>query len=213
MSVGLRYAIWIPLSVLAFYLLFVLPDVDLGWPGGLTVLAAAWLVWYQLWETMRKSAASARLNDSAAATASPGEQQAWIGLVFTIAILVYYGLRAPLMVAADGGRAPEAAAIGQHIGYLVVAWLVVMQALRKRWRDTVEQDERDRTIQASATRWARGGLSVFVIGVAVTFAFTPLERLHWAQPMTISNLMMAGLIATCLLEYLVTALAYWRDRH
>jgi hypothetical protein len=209
----LRYAVLVPCSVLAFYVLFVLPDIDLGWPGGLAMLGAAWLVWYLLWATMRESAATARSDEAALPTASPGEQQAWIGFVFTLAILAYYAVRGPLMVAADGSRAPEAAAIGRHIGFLVVAWLVVMQVLRKHWRDSVEQDERDRMIQARATRWARGGLSVFVIGVAVTFAFTPLDRLHWAQPMTISNLMMFGLIAASLLEYLVTALAYWRGRH
>jgi len=209
---SLRYAVLVPLSVLAFYALFVLPDIDLGWPGGLAMLCAAWLVWYLLWATMRESAAAARADESVP-SASPGEQQAWIGLVFTIAILVYYGLRGSLMVAADGTRAPEAAAIGRHIGFLVVVWLVVMQVLRKRWRDTVDQDERDRMIQARANAWARGGLSVFVIGIAVTFAFSPLDRLQWAQPMTISNLMMFGLIAASLLEYAVTALTYWRERH
>ncbi|HEY8587556.1 MAG TPA: DUF2178 domain-containing protein [Rhodanobacter sp.] len=211
MSRSLRYAVLIPLSVFAFYVLFVLPDIDLGWPGGLAVLAGAWLVWYLLWATLRESAAAAR-TDERLATISPGEQQAWIGLVFTAAILAYYALRGSQMVADDGSMAPEATAIGKHIGMLIVGWLVVMHVLRKRWRDTVAEDERDRVILARASGWARVGLSVFVIGVAVTFAFSPLERLAWAQPMTISNLMMMALIAASLLEYAVTGLTYWRDR-
>jgi len=211
MSRNLRYAVLIPLSVLAFYVLFVLPDIDLGWPGGLAMLAGAWLVWYLLWATMQESAAAAK-TDGSAAPVSPGEQRAWIGLVFTAAILAYYALRSTQMVAADGSMAPEASAIGRHIGMLVVAWLVVMQLLRKRWRDTVEQDERDRQIEARAGGWARIALSVFVIALAVTFAFSPLDRLAWAKPMTISNLLMIGLIASSLLEYLATGVAYWRDR-
>lgn len=211
MSRALRYVVLIPLSVLAFYVLFVMPDIDLGWPGGLAVLGGAWLVWYLLWATVQASAAAAKTDESVAPV-SPGEQRAWIGLVFTVAILVYYALRSSQMVAADGSMAPEASAVGSHIGMLVVAWLVVMSVLRRRWRDTVEQDERDRQIEARAGGWARLGLSVFVIGLAVMFAFSPLDRLAWATPMTISNLLMTGLIVSCLLEYAVTGVAYWRDR-
>ena len=208
---SLRYAVLIPLSVLAFYVLFVLPDIDLGWPGGLAMLGAAWLVWYLLWATMQESAAAAK-TDEATVPVSPGEQRAWIGLIFTAVILLYYALHGSQMVAADGTMAPEASAIGKHIGLLVVGWLVVMQLLRKRWRDTVEEDERDRGIQARANSWARTGLSVFVLGIAVMFAFSPLDHLQWAKPMTLSNLMMTGLIASSLLEYAVTGVAYWRDR-
>jgi len=211
MSRSLRYAILIPLSILAFYVLFVLPDVDVGWLGGLAMLAGAWLIWYLLWATMQGSAAAAR-NDDTVVTISPGEQRAWIGLVFTVAILIYFALRGSQMVAADGTMAPEASGIGRHIGMLVVGWLVVMHVLRQRWRDKVEEDERDRLIQARACSWARIGLSVFVLCIAVMFAFSPLDHLQWARPMALSNLMMTGLIVSSLLEYAVTGLAYWRDR-
>jgi hypothetical protein len=211
MSRSLRYLVLVPLSVAAFYVLFVLPDVDLGWPGGLAVLGGAWLVWYLLWATLQESAAAAG-RDESAAPVSPGEQRAWIGLVFTAAIVVYYLLRGSQMVAADGSMAPAASAISRHIGMLVVGWLVVMQLLRRRWRDTVEQDERDRQIEARACGWARVGLSVFVIGLAVMFAFSPLERLAWARPMALANVLVIGLMASCLLEYLATGVAYWHDR-
>lgn len=208
---AVRYAVLIPLSVLAFYVLLVQPDIDLGWPGGVAMLAAAWLVWYLLWSTMRESAAAAKTDESVAPV-SPGEQRAWIGLIFTVAILVYYALHSSQMVATDGSMAPEASAIGRHIGMLVIGWLVVMQVLRKRWRDTVESDERDRQIEARASGWARAGLSIFVLAMAVMFGFSPLDHLAWAKPMTISNVLMIGLIGSCLLEYAVTGLSYWRDR-
>lgn len=209
---SLRYAVLIPLSVLAFYVLFVLPDMDLGIAGGVAVLLGAWVVWYLLWKTMREPGGTAAVDDTKAPI-SPGEQQAWIGLIFTAAILVYYALRGGQMVAADGTMAREASAIGQHIGFLVAAWAIVMSVLRKRWLDAVEKDERDRAIQARATSWARCGLVVLGLALAVTFAFSPLDQLQWAKPMVISNLLMAGLIASSALEYAVTGVTYWRDRH
>ncbi|MEO6799981.1 MAG: hypothetical protein ABI178_08590 [Rhodanobacter sp.] len=211
MSRKLRYFFLIPLSVFGFYVLFVLPDIDLGWPGGLAMLAVVWLVWYLLWATLQESAAAAKTDESVAPV-SPGEQRAWIGLAFTAAILVYYALRGSQMVSADGTMAPEASAIGRHIGMLVIGWLVVMQVLRKRWRDTVETDERDHQIEAHAGGWARGALSIFALSLAIMFAFSPLAHLAWVKPMTISNLLMTALIASCLVEYAVTGVSYWRDR-
>ena len=212
MSRSLRYAVLIPLSILAFYVLFVLPDIDLGFAGGIALLLGAWIVWYLLWKTMHSSTAATNVDDSAAPV-SPGEQRAWIGLIFTAAILTYYALRGGQMVAPDGTMAHEASAIGRHIGTLTVAWVVVMSVLRKRWLDKVEQDERDRVIQARATSWSRCGLVVLVLALAITFAFSPLDHLQWAKPMVISNLLMVGLIASSLLEYAVTGITYWRDRH
>jgi hypothetical protein len=211
MSRSLRYAILIPLAILAFYVLFVFPHIDVGVVGSLAVLASAWVVLYLLWKTMHGPAGEVATGDSPAAI-SPGEQRAWIGLFFTAAILVYYALRGGEMIADDGTMARGASAIGRHIGTLVVVWVVVMSVLRKRWLDAVEQDERDRAIQARATQWARCGLAVFVLAMAVMFAFSPLDHLQWAKPMMISNLMMASLIASSALEYAVTGITYWLDR-
>lgn len=212
MNRSLRYAILIPLSVLAFYLLFIARGISLGLVANLAVLAGAWLVWYLLWATLRESAAAAE-SDDATAPISPAEQRSWVGLIFSAGILVYFALHSGQMVAADGSMAPEASAIGRHIAMLVIFWVIVMQVLRKRWRDQVERDERDRIIQARANSWARIGLSVFVFGVALTFAFSPLDRLAWAQPMVISNVMMFGLIGSSLLDYAISGVSYWRDRH
>lgn len=212
MSRSLRYAVLIALSILAFLVLFVVPGIDLGIVGSIAVLIGAWIVWYLLWKMMRSSASAAAADESLAPV-SPGEQQAWIGLIFTAAILLYYALHGGQMVAADGTMAHEASAIGRHIGTLVVVWVVVMAVLRKRWLDKVEQDERDRVIQARATSWSRCGLVVLVLSLAIMFAFSPLDHLQWAKPMVISNLLMVGLIASSLLEYAVTGLTYWRDRH
>ena len=209
---SLRYAVLISLSILAFCVLLVLPDNDLGVAGGLAMLVAAWVILYLLWKALHESVAAATADD-AKAPVSPGEQRAWIGLIFTAAILIYYALRGGQMVADDGTMARDASAIGRHIGFLVAIWVIVMRVLRKRWLDAVEEDERDRVIQARATHWGRCGLVVFVLALAVTFAFSPLDNLQWAKPMVISNLLMSSLIASSLLVYVVTGVTYWRDRH
>ncbi|MGH8127229.1 MAG: DUF2178 domain-containing protein [Gammaproteobacteria bacterium] len=212
MNRSLRYAVLIPLSVLAFYALFVMPGINLDWLGNLAIFAVAWLVWYLLWATMKKSAAAAK-TDETVATISPSEQRAWVGLIFTVGILIYFALHSAQMVAPDGSMAPRASRIGQHIVMLIIFGLIVMRVLRKRWRDAVKQDERDRIIHARANRWARIALSIFVLSVAILFALSPLDHLQWAKPMAISNLMMFGLIACSVLGYLVTGVTYWRERH
>ncbi len=212
MNRPMRYVVLIPLSALAFYVLFIMRGVDLGLPGSLAVLAGAWVVWYLLWATLQQSSAAAKA-DEAIVQLSPGEEQAWVGLLFTAGILVYFALHSAQMVAADGSMAPEASRIGRQIVMLIVFWQIVMQVLKKRWRDAVERDERDRIIEARCDRTTLIALSVFVISVAITLAFSPLDRLAWAKPMAISNVMIFGLIASSALGYLVTGVAYWRDRH
>lgn len=211
MKRSLRLALLIPLSLAAFAVLFLLPGLHLGGIGSGAVLIAAWVVWYLLWQTLREWPAQSHSGDGVAMP-SPGEWHAWIGLLFSAAILLYLGTHNAQMVATDGSMSRAATPIGRHIAMLVIAWLVVMQVLRKYWRDTVQSDERDRAIQARATSWARGALTVFVIALAVMFAFSPLDRLQWAMPMTLSNLLIAGVIGSCVLEYLVSGLSYWRDR-
>lgn len=212
MNRAIRYVVLIPLSALAFYVLFLARGVDVGLPGSLAVLGAAWVVWYLLWATLQQSAPAAK-SDDAIALLSPGEERAWVGLLFTAGILAYLALHSAQMVSADGSMAPEASRIGRQIVMLILFWQIVMQVLKRRWRDAVERDERDRIIDARADRGALIALSVFVIGVAVTFAFSPIDRLAWAKPMTISNLMLYGLIGSSALGYLATGVSYWRDRH
>ena len=146
-------------------------------------------------------------------TISSGEQRAWVGLIFTTGILIYFALHSAQMVAVDGSMAPEASALGRHIVMLIVFWQIAMYVLRKRQHDAVELDERDRSIHARFDGVAHIALSVFVLVIAVMFAFSPLDRLTWAKPMTISNLMLYGLIASSALGYLVTGVTYWRGRH
>ncbi|HET8897661.1 MAG TPA: hypothetical protein VFN09_02595 [Rhodanobacteraceae bacterium] len=211
MSLQWRFFVLIPLSILGFVLLFVLPDIQLGRSGSVAVLAGSWLAWYLLWSSWQKSLADT--TDTGRAAPGPGEQHAWIGALFSAIILLYFALHGSAMVDTDGGMSRDAARIGTHIVLLIVVWQVVMAMLRRHWHDRVDVDERDRAIQTRAATLGHGLLIALSIGLAATLALTPLELLGWARPMALSNLIIAGLIASCLLEYLVAAGSYWRDRH
>ena len=52
MSHRLRLAFLLPLSLLFAVVLFVLPDFDLGIPGGLAVVVCAWVVWISTWVSL-----------------------------------------------------------------------------------------------------------------------------------------------------------------
>ena len=178
MSHRLRLAFLLPLSLLFAVVLFVLPDFDLGIPGGLAVVVCA-----------------------------------WVGAAFSAMILAYTIIWAPAMVVTNGGISPEATVIAKRIGTLVVLWMLAMHLLRKRWHDKVEADERDRVIAARGERWARMALSVFAISLAVTLAFTPAARLDWATPIMLASMLVMAVIGAALVEHVVGAAGYWRDRH
>jgi uncharacterized membrane protein len=211
MSPRFRLAILLPLSVLYVLMLFVLPDGDFGIPGGIALILSAWVVWYLTWRSLQQ-AYPGRGLPGVLDGISPGELCAWVGTVFTTVILGYTFVHAPAMVAPDGGMAPEASAFGKRIGIMVVLWIIATQLLRERLADKVEEDERDRAIASRGERWARIVLSVSAIGLAVTLAFTPVERLAWARPMDLANLLVMAVIGSALVEYLVVAVSYWRDR-
>lgn len=215
MKRSIRLSLLIPLSLAAFAMLFLLLGIHLGRIGSVAVLVVAWVVWYLLWKALRERSAQSGDGDGdgdGIAMSSPGEWRAWIGLLFSAAILLYLATHIAQMVAADGSMSRAAPPIARHIVMLIIIWLIAMQLLRKYWRDTVHSDERDRAIQALATRWARGALIVFVIALAAMLGLSPLDRLLWAQPIRLSNILIAGVIGSCTLEYLVSGLSYWRDR-
>ena len=56
-------------------------------------------------------------------------------------------------------------------------------------------------------------MTVAVIGLALMLGFSPAARLAWATHFMIANLLVFMLVASCLVEYAATVIAYWRDRH
>ena len=45
-----------------------------------------------------------------------------------------------------------------------------------------------------------------------TTGFSPAAKLAWAPPPMVAHLLIVGLVLSCLVEYGVTAVSYWRDR-
>lgn len=143
---------------------------------------------------------------------SPGEWRAWIAFGFTAAIAAYAIANAHLFQGAPLWQNPDANRVGRNIALLAIAWVILTQVLQARWRGKVQEDERDRAIEARAGNWARMTLSVYAIGLALLFGFSPASKLDWAPPPMVAHLLIVGLILSCLVEYAVTALSYWRDR-
>jgi hypothetical protein len=143
---------------------------------------------------------------------SPGEWRAWIAFGFTAAIAAYAIANAHLFQGPPLWQNPDANRVGRNIVLLAIAWAILSQVLHVRWRGKVQEDERDREIEARAGVSARLTLSVYAIGLAVMFGFSPIAKLAWAPPPMIAHLLVIGLILSCLVEYAVTALSYWRDR-
>ena len=143
--------------------------------------------------------------------ASPTEWKAWIGTGFMLVGVLYFLSRASLFVDGHWGD-PHAGAVARNLVLLLVAWVVLSQVVAARWKGRVQEDERDRRIEADASEWGRGGLVFCVIALAVLFGFSPADRLQWATPFVVANLLVFALMWGWLVEYAATVAMYVRDR-
>ncbi len=193
---------------LGLWLLLAGPDRLLGIDtGNVGVVLLMGAVWVSLW-------AIGRLPRGTLDTAvSPGEWKAWVGTVFMAIGLVYFLSNLHVFGAGRLRHNPEAAVVGRHLALLLVAWAILSGVMASRWKGQVEADERDREIACTASAWGRGALTGALVVLAVTLAFLPDERLHWATPLMIANQLIAALMLAGLVEYAVGAVHYWRDRH
>lgn len=146
------------------------------------------------------------------ASASPAEWQARVGLGFMIVAMVYFFARMRVFGEAPLPHNPDATAVARNLVLLLVAWTVISNVLASRWKGVLEADERDREIAANAAGWGRGALIFGIVGIAVMLSFTPPERLTWATPLMIGNLLVFALMWGWLCEYAATLLQYHRDR-
>ena len=195
------------LAAMALWLLFAGPQillgVDAGNAGMVLLVATAWATLLAIHRMPR-----GELDE----VVSPGEWRAWIGFAFMLALIAYFLAKADLLLAAPLLDNPHADAVGRRLAMLVVAWIVLASVMRSRWKGEVQEDERDREIERNASGWARGALTLCVIGVAVMLGLSADEKLDWATPVAIANVLIFSLLWSGLVEYAVTALSYWRDR-
>ena len=177
--------------------------VDTGKLGMFLLVTAAWT---SLW------ALSQLPPGEDEARVSPGEWKAWIGLGFMLVATVYFMAKLHLIGGESVPHAPLSSAVARNLVLLLVAWAVLSQVIASRWKGRVQEDERDREIEAGASEWGRGGLVFVVIALAVLFGFSPIDRLQWATPFMVANLLVFALMWGWLVEYAATVVMYWRDR-
>lgn len=196
------------LAMLALWLLLAGPSsllgIDTGNAGMILLVAVAWASLY---------AVSALPRNALTQAASPAEWKAWIGTAFMAVAVAYLLSKAHVFIAATVWNDPDAGRVARNLVLLLVAWSVLSGVLAGRWKGAVEEDERDREIAARAVGWGRMGLVVFSVGLAITLGLSPQDRLQWASHLVIANMLILGLMASCMLEYAATAVHYWRDRH
>lgn len=193
------------LALVAFWVLLAGPEeilgLDLGGFGiGLSALVA-WLAIHGI-----SAAPRGELDEQV----SPGEWRAWIGAGFSALVAGYLLTKADVIASAtdlqDLGR------IGRNVVLLLIAWIVVVQVLQRRWKDAVLADERDRVIEARAAAWGRTATEVAVIGIAITLGLTPAARLAWATPIAVAHVLIFALVVSYLVQCAVTGVSYWQDR-
>ena len=125
---------------------------------------------------------------------APGEWRAWITLLVISQLVINLLLNA---WRSDGASLLEGLYRGSVIGntiLLIFAWMVVYSAIDKRWRGQVQEDERDREIDRIAAGWGMGAFALCIIGIAVMLGMSPPEKLLWAKPPVIANLLIFALL-------------------
>lgn len=201
------FAVLVIVASIALWLLLAGPatvlGIDTGNAGVALLMTAAWVSLYAI----------SRMPDGGIGQAvSPGEWRAWLAFGFTAAIAVYAIAHAAVFQGPPLYRNPDAGRVGRNVAMLAIAWMVLSNVLGARWRAKVQEDERDRAIEARAASFARTSLALYVIGLAVMLGFSPAEKLAWAPLPMVAHLLVIGLILSCMVEYGVTAVAYWLDR-
>ena len=179
----------------------------LGWDAGnlgMVLLAAS------AWGLLH--AVSRLPREALARSASPAEWKARVGAGFTLIAMIYFFAKMHVFDDAPIPHNPDATAVGRNLVLLLIAWTILSNVLASRWKGLVEEDERDREIMVQAAGWGRGALIFSIVGVAVLLSFTPAEKLEWATPLMIGNLLISALMWGWLCEYAATLAYYWHDR-
>ena len=191
----------------ALWLLLAGPERLFGWDTGMIGMALiAGCAWALLHAVSRIPA------HALTASASPAEWNARVGAGVTLIAVLYFVSKLHVFNDADVVRNPGANAVVRNMVLLLIAWSVLSNVLSSRLKDAVAADERDRQIAVRAAKWGRESLIVGVVAVAVMLGLTPVDRLGWATPLMIGNLLVLVLMLGWLCEYAATLWCYAADR-
>lgn len=181
-----------------------IPGFHMGIIGSLLIAIAAWTS-VGMVESLPRSEGEAAI--------SPGEWQAWLGVLFMSAILIATLASVPAFnVPLPVDQNPDANEVGRNIGALLIVWLVLSHVIKGRWGNQVTSDEHDASIERRAGSWSRWVTALAVLGIALALGFGSTDRLQQISHPAIAQLLVAALLLGALTDYLVAALLYWRDR-
>lgn len=148
---------------------------------------------------------------------SIAERRAWAGLLFLTLILVNF---VKFMITISYLDSPPVS-IGDlpsrhfmwNLFVLLIAWVVVADALRGPRTELVEVDERDLRMQRFADRAGDWALSLVVIGAVLLLAFLPAERLSWwLMPLIAANVLIGLMIWRSFIEHAFLVARYALER-
>lgn len=203
-----RLVLFLLLAAIGLWLFFAnamqVLDADIGILGSVLIAVAAWASVGVL-EDLPRSEGEVVI--------SPGEWQAWIGAFFMAAIWTATLQSIPAFnVPLPIGQNHLASAAGRNIGVLIIVWVILSQVLKSRWSGQVTSDERDRWIEQKGASWGRTTTSVAVVAIAILLGFSPASRLQELNYPALAQMLMASVLLGFLVDYLVIAALYWRDR-
>jgi hypothetical protein len=148
---------------------------------------------------------------------SIAERRAWAGLLFLTLIVVNF---VKFMISISHLDSPPVS-MGElpsrhfmwNLFVLLIAWVVVANALRGKQSDLVELDERDLRMQRFADRAGDWAFTLVVIGVVVLLAALPAERLAWwLTPLIAANVLIGLLIGRWFVEHASLVARYALER-
>lgn len=177
--------------------------LDLGGVGFAVLVLSAWGA---LHVVSKQSPTDTELQ------VSPAEWKAWIGTAFTAVAVLYFVARMHVFQTPNLADSPEAREVGRNLVLLLVAWTVLSSTVGRRWKDRVQEDERDREIEREAAGWSRHAVTAMIVGLAVVLGISPADRLEWATLPMIANLLVLVLMVGCLVDNGASAVRHWLDR-
>ena len=177
--------------------------LDLGSIVFAVLVLSAWGALHGVW---RLSLTDAELQ------VSPAEWKAWIGTAFMAAAVAYFVARMHVFQTPSLADSPEAQQVGRNLVMLLVAWTVLSSTVGRRWKDRVQEDERDREIEREAAGWSRHAVTGMIVVLAVLLGISPADRLQWASLPMIANLLVLVLMVGCLVDNGASAVRHWLDR-
>ena len=148
---------------------------------------------------------------------SIAERRAWAGLLFMVLVFVNFARYMVSIADLDSPPASMGEIRSTHFMWnlfvLLIAWAVVVNAIRGPKTDLVDLDERDLRMHRSADRAGDWAFTGVVIAIVMLLALLPASRLEWwLSPLIAANALVGLLIGRSLVEHACLVACYAIER-